>query len=277
MESVPIEKVEYDENNGVLEVAHLQDDGSISPTGWGVECTNWHSFFSQEQMGGLKVQPEKASFCCGDEGVEGRIKINFVKGEYIVKIMEYLSKGLLYRRYRMTALKRSLFGDFVLRSRFGAKPGDGIIIGDNIFEHKGSNINYYYKPKETYISLRGKYWIRSKNIDLKCTSTTANLVKLVYYRDEPEHTRLHYRFLSADSPYLSFLGYVIPLEWINFGECAWLQPGLQNSFYMGRERHRNQRAHRYWQLVANSILEKGDHVEIEVVNEVMKNIEHDSQ
>jgi hypothetical protein len=178
----------------------------------------------------------------------------------------------------MTALRGSLFGDFVLRSRFGAQPGDEIIIGNDVQRHAGTDLNHYYQPRETHVKCGDSYWLRSKKVRFEHPfPSDVDVRKIVYYRDEPTHTRLHYRFLSTGSPYLSALGCVIPLEGVYSGGGSWLRPSLQNSIFMGRERNRNRRFHRYWQLVANTTIEKGEYLEIKVENDVLKIPNHTIQ
>lgn len=264
-----IDKLEYSAEDGILRKIVLDDGRIIQPSGWGVECTNWYSFFSQEKMGGLNVKIQDVELLyCNCDGIKMSIKVIFRHGRFKIDVSEKLINGNLRRTYRITALNNSLFGDFVLRSKFIAKKGSVAYSIPTVFIHGDNNLNYYLPPEPSYISAN-EYLFFTSNVNFLSNRSYPYLLKTMYLRDEPGFWRIHYRYLSCDEPFLRGWGKhtIVSLKYIE-RKTSFLKPSLENPYFMGRERNYWLPLKR-WQLVANSRVTAGDYFQIQATHQFL--------
>lgn len=138
-EAVPIAAVEVNPKNGVIRKL-LLEAGEISLIGGGCEFGQWYAFFSQDKLGGLKVDVTRAEFRSDAQGVQGVFEAGLPFGRYRLEFSDRLVMGALERSYQVESLDQGRLTDLVIRCAAAARDfPEGEILGRR-YPHKFTNL-----------------------------------------------------------------------------------------------------------------------------------------
>lgn len=142
-----IQALEINPKNGVIQRLILADR-EIPLIGGGCEFGQWYAFFSQDKLGGLKVDVTRAEFTHDARSVQGVFEAGLPYGRYRLEFSDRLVDGAVERSYMVESLEEGRLTDLVIRCAAAAEVfPQGEILGRR-YPHRFTNIFRLHETRQ---------------------------------------------------------------------------------------------------------------------------------